>query len=35
MGDVSFKNPYSSILDLLFEESKEVLINELNNYTLI
>jgi hypothetical protein len=35
MGDVSFKNPYSSILDLLFEEPKEVLINELNNYTLI
>jgi len=35
MGDVSFDNKYVSILDLLFNHSKEYLQKELNNYTLI
>ena len=35
MGSVDFYNPFSSILDLIFTYKKEVIINELNKYTLV
>jgi hypothetical protein len=35
MGDIEVDNKYASILDLLFRYSKDHLINQLNNYTLI
>jgi hypothetical protein len=36
MNDESnFKNPYSSIIDILFTYDKELIKNELNNYSLL
>ncbi len=35
MGEVEFDNPYSSILDLMFNYSKEHIKNQLKKYTLI
>ena len=35
MGDVDFKNPYSSMLDLLFTYPKEHIQQQLKKYTLI
>jgi hypothetical protein len=35
MGNVDFKNPYVSILDLLFTYPKQHIISELQNYELI
>ncbi len=35
MGDLSIKNPYNSIIDVLFTNEKEIIIQNLKNYTLI
>jgi len=35
MGETTFDNPYSSILDLMIRYSKEEIKTQLNNYTLI
>jgi hypothetical protein len=35
MGEINFKNKYTSILELLMNYEKENLINQLNNYELI